>query len=110
YELVEGIVPVGQKKKYDPLWEGEYTYFIGTAEFRQKLKILEQNPLVEGTISYQICSDESGQCIPFDYDFSFRINTAGGSGEQGSVAPKTPPSDAPQGKADNTVNPDEGKT
>lgn len=71
YELVGAIEPVGQKKKYDELWEGEYTYFTGTAEFRQKVRILQETPVMQGTISYQICSDESGQCIPLDADFSY---------------------------------------
>jgi thiol:disulfide interchange protein len=71
YERIGGIQPVGQKKKYDELWEGEYTYFTGTAEFRQTLRVLKENPTIRGTISYQICSDESGQCIPFESDFSY---------------------------------------
>ena len=74
YELVGDIRPIDPKKKYDDLWEGEYTYFTGTAEFRQKVRILEPNPQISGTISYQICSDVSGQCIPFDTDFSFNSN------------------------------------
>ncbi len=71
YELAGGIKPVNPKKKYDELWEGEYTYFTGTAEFRQKVRILQANPQISGTIEYQICSDVSGQCIPFDTDFTF---------------------------------------
>src|SRR5690606_30244811 len=68
YRLVDGIQPVKPKKKYDDIWEGEYTYFTGTAEFRQKVKVLQANPVIKGTVSYQICSDVTGQCIPFDTD------------------------------------------
>ena len=71
YELVGGIRPVNPKKKYDDIWGGEYTYFTGTGEFRQKVRILQPKPNISGSISYQICSDVSGQCIPFDTDFSF---------------------------------------
>lgn len=84
YELVGNVKPVSPKKKYDDLWEGEYTYFTGTAEFRQTARILEPNPQISGTISYQICSDVSGQCIPFDTDFSFNgqaLKLTAGSGE-----------------------------
>ncbi|AHM61243.1 thiol:disulfide interchange protein [Flammeovirgaceae bacterium 311] len=68
YSLLGKVQPVGAKRKYDDLWEGEYTYFTGTAEFRQKIKVLQENPKIQATVSYQICSDVSGQCIPFDSD------------------------------------------
>ena len=71
YELVGKIVPVKPKKKYDDLWEGEYTYFTGTAQFRQKIRVLKPDLLVKGTYEYQVCSDVSGQCIPFDDSFTF---------------------------------------
>ncbi len=71
FEVLGEVQPVKPKKKYDDLWGGEYTYFTGTGEFRQKVRILQPNPLIKGAVSYQICSDVSGQCIPFDTDFSF---------------------------------------
>ena len=71
YKLVGDIKPVSPKKKYDDLWGGEYTYFTGTGEFRQTVRILAPNPQIKGVVSYQICSDVSGQCIPFDTDFAF---------------------------------------
>ena len=71
YELIGSPQPVNPKKKYDDIWDGEYTYFTGTGEFRQKVRILQPKPDISGTISYQICSDVSGQCIPFDTDFFF---------------------------------------
>lgn len=71
YTLEGKIVPVKPKKKYDDLWEGEYTYFVGTAQFRQKIRVLQPELLVKGSYEYQVCSDVTGQCIPFDSDFSF---------------------------------------
>lgn len=71
YELVGGIVPVDPKKKYDEIWEGEIKYFKGTAEFRQKIKITGDNPIIRGSYSYQVCSDVDGKCIPFDDEFVF---------------------------------------
>lgn len=71
YELVGEIVPIDPKKKYDEIWEGEIKYFKGTAEFRQKIKITGDNPLVRGSYSYQVCSDVDGKCIPFDDEFVF---------------------------------------
>jgi len=71
YELVDSLAPIGAKKKYDELWEGEYTYFRHTAKFVQRVKILSQHPKIKGSYSYQVCTDVDGKCIPFDDDFEF---------------------------------------
>lgn len=70
YELVEGIQPINPSKKYDSLWEGEYTYFKKEGLFKQKVKILQERFHLSGSYSYQVCSDVDGKCIPFDEDFS----------------------------------------
>ena len=71
YETRGDIVPQGRKKRYDELWEGEYTFFTGTASFRQEVLVKGEDPIFEGSISYQICSDETGQCIPYETHFRF---------------------------------------
>lgn len=71
YELVGDIKPIDRKKKYDSLWEGEYTYFTKTAQFRQTIKVLKASPKVTGTYDYQVCTDVDGKCIPFDDVFDF---------------------------------------
>lgn len=86
YELQGEVQAIGRKKKYDELWEGEYTYFTGTARFLQEVQVTGESPIFEGSISYQICSDETGQCIP--YETAFRLDHTGKSllkeGQQGS--------------------------
>ncbi len=78
YELIGNIQPVDAKEKYDELWEGNYTYFVGHAEFRQKIRV-KNNELsaIKGAYSYQVCSDIDGQCIPFEDDFIFNFAGAG---------------------------------
>ena len=71
YELVGGIRPINPLKKYDDLWEGEYTYFKGKGEFRQTVKVLSKDLKITGSYSYQVCSDIDGKCIPFEEDFVF---------------------------------------
>ena len=71
YELVGEIVPVNPRKKYEEIWEGEVKYFKGIGEFRQKVKIIGENPVIRGSYSYQVCSDVDGKCIPFDDEFTF---------------------------------------
>ena len=84
YELIAGIVPVNPKKKYDTLWEGEYTYFKGTGLFEQKIRILDGDLLILGNYTYQVCSDIDGKCIPFDDDFEI------GSSSDGQRASNSP--------------------
>ncbi|MFN6946257.1 MAG: protein-disulfide reductase DsbD domain-containing protein [Cytophagaceae bacterium] len=71
YELVGKIQPVEPKKKYSEIFEGEYTYHTGKAEFRQKVKILSENPVIEVEYNYQTCSDKEGKCIQFDEEHTF---------------------------------------
>jgi len=72
YELIGDIEPVGASKKYDDLWEGEYTYFKHEALFTQKVKILKPDYQITGAYTYQVCSDVDGKCIPFDEEFSLK--------------------------------------
>ncbi|MCC5944417.1 MAG: thioredoxin family protein [Bernardetiaceae bacterium] len=77
YQRIGNIEPQNPKKKYDDLWGGEYTYFVGTGVFTQKIKILKPNPIVkaQANVDYQVCTDKTGQCIPLEEDFSFEIKT-----------------------------------
>jgi thiol:disulfide interchange protein len=85
YELVGKIVPVNPSTKYDDIWEGEIKYFKGTGEFRQKVKITGENPVISGGYSYQVCSDVDGKCIPFDDEFTFDQIKVGGESSDGLV-------------------------
>ncbi|MDX5320895.1 MAG: thioredoxin family protein [Bacteroidota bacterium] len=83
YELVGGLTPIGAIKKYDEVWEGEVSIFKKKAEFRQKVKILSETPVIKGILYYQSCSDQS--CVGFEPAFSFtgiKVTTA--------TAPSTP--------------------
>lgn len=71
YELIGELRPIGADKKYDELWEGEYTYFNDLAEFRQTIRVLGKPLYVEGEYEYQVCTDLEGKCIPFDDEFRF---------------------------------------
>ncbi|MCX2739429.1 protein-disulfide reductase DsbD family protein [Pontibacter anaerobius] len=96
YELVGKIKPVKPKKKYDELWEGEYTYFVGTAQFRQKIRVLQPDLQVKGNYEFQVCSDVTGQCIPFDDEFTFTNKQISVSG---TAAPAAKPAQESKKKA-----------
>lgn len=75
YELIGGVVPQNPKKKYDSLWEGEYTYFKEKGAFIQKVKILKADFKIAGLYIYQVCSDVDGKCIPFEEEFEFKASS-----------------------------------
>ena len=82
YELVGEIQPINPKKKYDELWEGEYTYFVGKAQFRQTVRAISKDLNIRGSYSYQVCSDIDGKCIPFDDEFAIaNVTVLAGTGE-----------------------------
>ena len=68
----ENLKPINPKKKFDPIWEADITYFSGSGEFRQKINITESNVEIKGTVEYQMCSDVTGQCILYEEDFTIK--------------------------------------
>jgi len=85
YELVGSVRPIGAKKKYDEIWEGDYTYFKEKAEIRQTIKVLKDDFGVAGSYIYQVCSDIDGKCIPFEDEFQFgKVITAKAEAISGS--------------------------
>lgn len=70
FELVGGIQAINPKKGYDEIFEGDYTYFEGHGEFRQTIKVKALPLTFSGLVSYQVCTDIDGKCIPFEDDFS----------------------------------------
>jgi thiol:disulfide interchange protein DsbD len=96
-----GVVPVGKlvaihpKKKFDDIWGGDITYFIGKAEFRQKIKVTKENPLVLATIEYQTCTIKDGACVSGEYDVEAKVKTVadkGGGNKAVVPSPKASPS------------------
>ncbi len=78
FEVVGGLKAVSPKKKYDDLWEGEYTYFVKKGKFYQVVKILKPNATIKTTLTYQECSETSGKCIMQEPEFSFTIKAQAG--------------------------------
>lgn len=82
FERLGSVEPIGQKRKYDELFGGEYTFFTKEAKFKQRFKVKIENPDIQATVSYQICSHVSGQCIPFTSNITV-------FGNNGKGTPKT---------------------
>ena len=57
---------------YDPMFNDTSKYFVKSVTFKQKVKILQNNPFeIKGRISGQACID--GRCVALDKKFSFDI-------------------------------------
>lgn len=103
YELLGETIPIGAKEKYDEIFEGNYTYFKKKAEFRQTIKVKSADlQQIKGDYNYQVCSDVTGQCIPFDDEFSIALRVS--SNTQAAAEPSSSKDNA---ASENQANNDE---
>ncbi|MDN3669170.1 cytochrome c biogenesis protein CcdA [Echinicola jeungdonensis] len=75
-ELIDGLKAINPKRKFDEIWQGEVSYFEGTGLFKQKVRITGAAVIIKGSLSYQMCTDISGKCVPFDEEFFIDQNAA----------------------------------
>lgn len=69
YELVGGFYGVGDHSKKDEDFDCIVYVFDGKATFRQKVKILSENPEIKGYLMGQMCAEA---CVQFDLpDWTF---------------------------------------
>jgi thiol:disulfide interchange protein len=83
YELIGDIKPVNPVKKYDEIFGCEVTAFYNQGEFRQRIKVLGPELIIEGNYEYQVCTDIDGKCIPFDEEFLFADFTVASASQEG---------------------------
>ena len=69
YALLGKPKAIKPKKKFDPIWEGDVTYFVDHAEFRQKIIILNDAPKILLSVDFQTCTE--GKCVPGEAEFEF---------------------------------------
>lgn len=67
--LLGPIEPLRAQRKQDKSLGGEYSYFAGTAEFRQKVRVTAPAKSISGRIDGQTCFEESGVCQLFREKF-----------------------------------------
>ncbi|MGN6646194.1 MAG: cytochrome c biogenesis protein CcdA [Cytophaga sp.] len=71
YSLLGKTKAIKPKKKYSDIWEGDVTYFVEHAEFRQKIVVLSAEMKIAMSVNFQTCNDVIGRCIPGDEEFTF---------------------------------------
>lgn len=75
FEPLGVLKSVNSKKKHDETFDGDVAYFEGKGEMRQSIKILKENPVIEGQYDGQVCSDVTGQCVPVKGVFKIEVKT-----------------------------------
>jgi thiol:disulfide interchange protein DsbD len=68
YSVASKLQAIQPNQKYDEVWEGDVTYFIGKGRFEQPVKLLVSSGKIKGALEYQMCSDLTGQCINYALD------------------------------------------
>ncbi|WP_026946686.1 protein-disulfide reductase DsbD family protein [Algoriphagus marincola] len=77
FDRIGSLQEVDAKEKYDEIWEGDITYFMGSGLFEQKI-LAKKSGTIQGVLEYQMCSDLTGQCINYEEDISISLTVPGG--------------------------------
>ncbi len=109
YAVAGKLQGIQAKKKYDEVWEGDITYFMGKGRFEQPVKLLKTSGKVTGSLEYQMCTDLTGQCINYELDIDIPFTAAENpaSGEDLQIKAATP-EEAPLEEANPSSSPKEG--
>ncbi len=93
FAVASKLKAINPKKKFDEVWEGDVTYFMGKGRFEQPITIKTTSGTIKGSLEYQMCSDLTGQCINYEQDIEIKFTAKEGS-------PFTQPSIVEEGPAD----------
>ncbi len=73
FSVAGKLQAIQPKKKYDEVWEGDVTFFMGKGRFEQPITLLSTSGVVKGSLEYQMCSDLTGQCINYEQDIEVKF-------------------------------------
>jgi thiol:disulfide interchange protein DsbD len=99
FALASKLKPINPKKKFDEVWKGDVTYFMGKGRFEQPVTIKVTSGTVKGSLEYQMCSDLTGQCINYEQDIEIKFTA-----KEGTPKPQTESSPA-SGEAGAIIDP-----
>ncbi|MFM7629513.1 MAG: cytochrome c biogenesis protein CcdA, partial [Algoriphagus sp.] len=74
YTLSGKLLPINPKKKFDEVWKGDVTYFMGKGRFEQEIVLNTTSGAIEGSLEYQMCSDLTGQCVNYELAVNVPFN------------------------------------
>jgi hypothetical protein len=108
FEIVGKVKPIGFHNKEDEYF-GTVSVAEGKASFVQKIKILKENPVIEGLIEGQTCTVKDGQCVLLKSDFKFPpIKVVAADTKKAELTPPQPITNGDQVATVNSVPADSG--
>jgi thiol:disulfide interchange protein len=69
FKVIGTLKAINPTDKHDEIFDCDVKIYKGTAEFRQKIKVLSGNLKLSGIYEGQVCTEVEGKCIPFDGEF-----------------------------------------
>lgn len=79
FSVASKLKAINPKKKFDEVWEGDVTYFMGKGRFEQPVTIKVTSGTIRGSLEYQMCSDLTGQCINYEQDIEIKFTAKEGT-------------------------------
>lgn len=76
FALAGKLKAINPKKKYEEVWEGDVTYFMGKGRFEQPLTVKTTKGTIKASLEYQMCSDLTGQCINYQEDIEIAFTAS----------------------------------
>lgn len=76
FDIRDGLTAIDPKTKYEEIWDGEVTYFMGEGRFEQTIDLKQASGNITGILSYQMCSDLTGLCVNFEEDIDLAFSFA----------------------------------
>ncbi|MBC6365668.1 cytochrome c biogenesis protein CcdA [Algoriphagus sp. AK58] len=97
FAVASKLKAINPKKKFDEVWEGDVTYFMGKGRFEQPVTIKTTSGMIKGSLEYQMCSDLTGQCINYEQDIEIKFTAKESSPKtQSASSPASPEAGANQ--------------
>ncbi len=103
YAVASKLKAINPKKKFDEVWEGDVTYFMGKGRFEQPLTIKTTSGTIKGSLEYQMCSDLTGQCINYEQDIEIEFIAKEGAPKPQASIEEAAPTSFEESKADTAV-------
>lgn len=79
FTLIDSVIEVEENRvtKHDPVFDMMLSKFYNKGVFTQKIKLLAEETVIKGELSYMTCDDE--KCLaPTDVPFEFQVSLADG--------------------------------
>ena len=86
YSVAGKLKAINPKKKFDEVWEGDVTYFMGKGRFEQPVTLKKTSGTIKASLEYQMCSDLTGQCINYEEDIEISYTAKEASPSSSSEA------------------------